>query len=192
MLEKNIIGDDICGRLARNVSPTNKNYLPLKDGTFTSPNGLTWEIKGGKIHVTGTVTQAGSAENDFYFVGANGVYADAKFPKAGTYAVKMQSMLEESTFYVVKKGGNIVCQLDEGAAGVVKTFTHSEGDTYRIMIRIRGLNRTYDDVITGSITAYDSINSIACSAGCYADNGVYYSEKYGTKKERLNLLQYAD
>lgn len=112
-------------------STTGAQLLPLVDREPETLGGLTWQTKDGVVSVEGTCTASG-ASNDYYFVGASAKYEDAGFP-VGTIAVTTQNMPANMTLYIVRQGGNVL--LGISGSKNFATFSHVDGNTYRIMLR---------------------------------------------------------
>ncbi len=112
-------------------STTGAQLLPLVDNGPVVITGLTWQTKDSVVSAKGTCTVSNAA-SDYYIVGAAEVYKDAGFPE-GTIAVSLQNMPEGLTFFVVKNYRNTLCTMNK--AKPFATFTHTSGNTYRIMFR---------------------------------------------------------
>lgn len=155
-----------------------KNLLkpPISDATI---NGVTFTVNSdGTITANGTA----SANADFYFVGANGVYEDAHIP-SGTYIVSGNSS-ESSTsvFYIVKSNTNIIVQQFNGQSASV---TLDSSETYRIFIRVQSdktvTNQKYYPMIrSSSVTdaAYAPYSN-ECPISGHTSANIWDDPKYG-------------
>ena len=106
-----------------------KNKLKPPAVGSTTINNVTFTVNNdGTIKVNGTA----SANTDFYYVGANGVYADAEIP-TGSYKANGNPLSNSiACFYVVENGGSTKSIY----GGYDTSVDIDSSKTYRIMLRI--------------------------------------------------------
>lgn len=121
---------------------TGAQLLPPPKVSSGTVAGITYRMQEGYMILNGTSAGSDVTMRDIYFCGIVNQYADAGFP-VGDITLSVQGLPAGINILVVKADGQIVASVNNEIHQ--RTFAHTEGDTYRIMCRIWGVNTVYSN-----------------------------------------------